>query len=388
MTKLLIKYKDSYICEKYRNEIDFISIPMYYPNNESFSNLSIFITLFATNNLSQDYSSNKKLNEMDWCILFEEHFLPEYLHQVDKDSYIYDIDELLKDYPEYENHYDGIISSLSFPLTIKKPEELKNNKEKVVLPEETLYDWRYPLTTINQNLERFISKRHQERTNNDCLLLYSGGKDSTLAAIKLYNAGYNVHFIHFDNGHMRDQDKPYLTFIETFDKEKEYYFDYELSNVDIKSLFEEYFDDWSTNLTNDEALISEIRCLSCRMAMYTKAIQIARERGYKYIAEGARISQKFMLEQLPITTRLKELAASQGIKLLLPVLYVDDDQKEIEELLANGHSSKTWESKCLIGRPAKDKTAEDEKIIVDYYDSILEPAIQKRLKYTSDNNKK
>ena len=95
-----------------------------------------------------------------------------------------------------------------------------------------------------------------------------------------------------------------------------------------------------------------------------------------------------MLEQLPITTRLKELAASQGIKLLLPVLYVDDDQKEIEELLANGHSSKTWESKCLIGRPAKDKTAEDEKIIVDYYDSILEPAIQKRLKYTSDNNKK
>ena len=267
MTKLLIKYKDSYICEKYRNEIDFISIPMYYPNNESFSNLSIFITLFATNNLSQDYSSNKKLNEMDWCILFEEHFLPEYLHQVDKDSYIYDIDELLKDYPEYENHYDGIISSLSFPLTIKKPEELKNNKEKVVLAEETLYDWRYPLTTINQNLERFISKRHQERTNNDCLLLYSGGKDSTLAAIKLYNAGYNVHFIHFDNGHMRDQDKPYLTFIETFDKEKEYYFDYELSNVDIKSLFEEYFDDWSTNLTNDEALISEIRCLSCRMAM-------------------------------------------------------------------------------------------------------------------------
>ena len=55
-------------------------------------------------------------------------------------------------------------------------------------------------------------------------------------------------------------------------------------------------------------------------------------------------------------------------------------QKEIEELLSNGHSSKTWESKCLIGKPPKDKTSDDERIIVDYYDSILEPAVQKRLK--------
>ena len=87
-----------------------------------------------------------------------------------------------------------------------------------------------------------------------------------------------------------------------------------------------------------------------------------------------------MLEQLPITNRLKELASSQGIKLLLPVLYVDDDQKEIEELLANGHSSKTWESKCLIGKPAKDKTDEDKIAIIDYYDSVLKPNVLKKIK--------
>ena len=121
------------------------------------------------------------------------------------------------------------------------------------------------------------------------------------------------------------------------------------------------------------------------MAMYTKVIQIAKEQGYKFIADGARISQKFMLEQLPIITRLKELAAAEKIKLLFPVLYVDDDQKEIEELLANGHSSKTWESKCLIGKPAKDKTEEDERVIIDYYDSVLQPAVQKKLKL--GNNK-
>ena len=98
MTKLLIKYNNSYICEKYRNEIDFISIPMYHPNNESFSNLSIFITLLFSKLLSEDYSSNKKLNELEWSNLFEEFFLPEYLHQVDLEYHL-----LLSDLrPAYE----------------------------------------------------------------------------------------------------------------------------------------------------------------------------------------------------------------------------------------------------------------------------------------------
>ena len=379
MTELLIKHQNSYVCEKYRNEIDFISIPMYYPNNEPFSNLSIFITLLISKNLSQDYSSKKKLNELEWSELFEKYFQPEFLHQVDEDTYIYDLDQLLEEYEEYKDCFNSILTSLEFPLTIKNYQELKNTNEEVEFTEDTLYDWRYPVVTINKELETFISKRHRKRENNDCLLMYSGGKDSTLAAIRLYNAGYNVHFIHFDNGHMRDQDKPYLTFQKTFNKDQDYYFDYELSSVDVKQLFEEYYGEWS-NLIDNQELLSEIRCLSCRMAMYTKLLQIAKEKGYKYVAEGARISQKFMLEQIPIITRLKDLASSQGIKLLLPVLYVDDDQEEIDELLANNHSSKTWESKCLIGKPPKDKTSEDERIIVDYYDSILEPAVQKRLK--------
>ncbi len=379
MTKLLLKYQNNYICEKSRNEIDFIHIPMYYPNNEPFSNLSIFITLLCTNHLSQDYGSDIKLNELEWSNLFEEYFLPEYLHQVDKDTYIYDIDELLKDYPEEKEYYDNVLSTVTFPLIIKDILSLKNTPPEEFLTEETKYDWRYPITTVSTELENFISKKHQERKLNDVLLLYSGGKDSTLAAIRLYKAGYNIHFIHFDNGHMRDTDKPYLTYALTFAQKKDYYFDYELSSIDIKPLFEEYFKNWSTELT-DPSLTSEIRCLSCRMAMYTKAIEIAKEKGFKYIAEGARISQEFMLEQLPIINRLKDLASSYGIKLLTPVLYVEDDQLEIEELLANGHSSKTWESKCLIGKPAKNKTEEDKTTIIDFYDQTIKPRMLNKLR--------
>ena len=140
MTKLLIKYQDSYICEKYRNEIDFISIPTYHPNGEAFSNISIFITLLLSNHITSDYSSNINLNELEWSSLFEEYFIPEYLHQVDKDTYIYDIDELLKDYPDYQNHYNSIISNLKFPLTIKNIQDLKTKPEEINFNEQTTYN--------------------------------------------------------------------------------------------------------------------------------------------------------------------------------------------------------------------------------------------------------
>ena len=79
-----------------------------------------------------------------------------------------------------------------------------------------------------------------------------------------------------------------------------------------------------------------------------------------------------------IAHQLKKLASDNDLELLLPALNLEDDQKEIEELLANGYSSKTWESKCLIGQPAKDKTPEDENVIIEYYEKELIPKVLKK----------
>ena len=38
-----------------------------------------------------------------------------------------------------------------------------------------------------------------------------------------------------------------------------------------------------------------------------------------------------------------------------------------------------WESKCLIGKEAKEKTEEDEQRIHQYYKTIIEPIMEKRL---------
>ena len=378
MTKLLIKYQDKYICSQNNNQIDFIHIPMYHPKGDYFSNISVFITLISNGYLNYDYSSSVYLKDYEWSELFEEYFLPEYLLQVDDEIYIYDLDELLKDYPSYINHYNNVLKSLPINIVIKPHNELTNNSSEDSFDEEIPYTWNYQTTHVSKELEMFVNKRRKVRTEKDVLLMYSGGKDSTLAAIRLRNQGYNVHFIHFDNGHMMDQDKPYLTFKKVFENKDGFYFDYEYSTIDIKDIFESYYSNWNSSL-GDIFLTSEIRCLSCRMAMYTEVIRIAKNEGFKYIAEGARISQKFMLEQLPIIDRISKLSHENGIELLLPVLNLKDDEKEKQELINNGYSSKTWESKCLIGKPAKDKTKQDEITIIDYYENELLPKLLKRI---------
>lgn len=378
MTKLLIKYKEKYICSQNNNQIDFIHIPMYHPKGDYFSNISVFITLISNGYLNHDYSSNIYHTDYEWSELFEEYFLPEYLTQIDEDTYLYDIDKLLLDYPDYIEHYNKVLKQLPSNIVIKSYEELQNQLQEESYNEEIPYTWNFQTTYVNKELEQFISKRHTKKNNKDVLLMYSGGKDSTLAAIRLHNEGYNVHFIHFDNGHMKDTDKPYLTFKKTFYNKEGYFFDYELSEVNIRNLFEEYYRNWNY-LISDPSLTSEIRCLSCRMAMYTVLIRIAKEKGFKYIAEGARISQKFMLEQPPIIERLTKLAHDNGLELLLPVLHLEDDQLEIEELISNGYSSKTWESKCLIGKPPKDKNNQDENTIIDYYEEHIIPQVLKKL---------
>jgi len=378
MTKLLIKYNNKYICSQNNNEIDFIHIPMYHPKGDYFSNISVFITLFSIGYLKHDYSSNVYHNDYEWSELFETYFLPEYLTQIDEDTYLYDIDKLLLEYPEYNKHYNKVLAQLPDNIVTKSYQELINEPQEDMFDEEKKYTWNFQTTHINKELEKLISNRHKKISNKDVLLMYSGGKDSTLSAVRLRNEGFNVHFIHFDNGYMRDTDKPYLTFKKTFYEKDGYYFDYELNSVDIKTLFEEYYRNWNY-LISDPLLTSEIRCLSCRMAMYTLLIKIAKEKGFKYIAEGARISQKFMLEQIPITERLTKLAKNNGIELLLPVLSLEDDNEEIEELLRNGYSSKTWESKCIIGEPPKDKSLEDQSKIISYYEEHIIPQVLKKL---------
>lgn len=381
-TRLIIKYKDRYICDNVHNEIGFIWIPPY-ASESCFHNVDIFIALLCSGNMSNSYEAVKALSYLEGLNMYEDYFFEDFLSEIEENVYIYDLDNALYDLSDEKLRikYERNLRNLPGTLVTYSYEELlqeskKEKEEKGILfdqDEDVPFLFACTVHKVDKELLRILRSMNEVRKENDVLLLYSGGKDSTLAAIRLKNAGYNVHFIHFDNGHMMDSDKPYLTFQKTFANQEGYTFKFQNKAVDISNLFKANFREWNIehgdNLDGGN-LDSELRCLSCRMAMYTKAIIYAKNNGFKYIAEGARISQKFMLEQIPIIERLKDLAGKYGIELLFPVLELIDDEEEKQELIQNGFSSKGWESKCLLGRPAMDKTPEDEKIILEYYDEI------------------
>lgn len=391
MARLIIKYKDRYICDNVHNEIGFIWIPPY-ASESYFHNVDIFVALLCSGNMNNSYEAVRALSYIEGLNTFENFFFEDYLSEIEEKVYVYDLDKALSDCEDekLKSDYERNLRNLPGTLVTYSYEELiceskKEKAEKEVLfdqDEEVPFLFACNVHKVDKELLRILGLLNEVRKDNDVLLLYSGGKDSTLAAIRLKNAGYNVHFIHFNNGHMMDADKPYLTFQKTFANQEGYTFNFQNKAVDISDLFKINFRKWQEehgdNLDGGN-LDSEIRCLSCRMAMYTKAIIYAKNNGFKYIAEGARISQKFMLEQIPIIERLKELAKKYGIELLFPVLELVDDEEEKQELIANGFSSKGWESKCLLGRPAMDKTLEDEEIILKYYENTEISILKKHL---------
>lgn len=375
---LVISYKDKLLCEKNRNEVGFINVPHYFSENTDFSNISIFITLLLAGLMNDDYSTEISGDFGFWDEKFEENFVPECLVQIDKDTYYYDLDEhfltLIKKKEDEE------LRKLPQNLLWKSRDEI--SKKKIIMGDYQDDDTPYSFLgreNYDQRLIDVLKIANIKRSQKDVLLLYSGGKDSTLAAVRLKEMGLIPYFIHFNNGSMLDSDKPFLTFRETFKDLDDYVFPYDYSDVDISRLFKRYFDPWKKENDNPR-LTSEIRCLSCRMAMYTKAFEIAKYNNFRIISEGARISQKFFIEQEKFIPKIAEIADKLNIKLLFPVLYLDDDKELIKCLLASGFSSKTWESKCLLGEEALDKTEKDEQVILEYYNNHIRPKILQYLR--------
>ena len=80
--------------------------------------------------------------------------------------------------------------------------------------------------------------------------------------------------------------------------------------------------------------LSQYRCLVCRMSMYTYSISLAREMNIKYIAEGARKSQLFAIEQEELLSEFKNLCSMYDIELLTPVNDLEDDFAKENEIFS------------------------------------------------------
>lgn len=211
----------------------------------------------------------------------------------------------------------------------------------------------------------------------EVILMYSGGLDSILSCIRLVRDGFKVYLIHFDNGSSigtENIQKGAIRLIERFKDKVEFlgiastaarFLHYremlDIENLNPNELYNKY----------GKISMNQYKCLLCRMAMYTYSVALARKMNIKYIAEGARLSQLFAIEQEELLNEFRVLCNKYNIELLTPVIeVVDDYEKEIEIAMWDLNLC-AYEAKCLLGYPMNRKlTIEEIDDIKNLYTSV------------------
>lgn len=225
----------------------------------------------------------------------------------------------------------------------------------------------------------------------EVLLLYSGGKDSLLSACYLISQGYHVYLIHYDNSSeigTENIQKGAELLEKHFGKDRVTYLVIapifpiihrlkKIENLSFLELASKY----------GNTTISQYQCLLCRSAMYYYSCVIAKDRNIKYIAEGARKSQLFAIEQEPLMECFRELLKELDLELLTPVYDLDDDEFVKLQLNRYGVYNYRREAMCVLGYPLNEELS--ESIIagtVKIFKNIIEPEFNKIISDEKENS--
>ncbi len=96
--------------------------------------------------------------------------------------------------------------------------------------------------------------------------------------------------------------------------------------------------------------------------MYIRTIILCQQLGITVVADGARISQKFTIEQKEMLDLFQDLFQKYNINILFPVENLNDDFQEKNELLIRGFIPKVLESQCLLGMPLENNSLDEETL--------------------------
>lgn len=189
-----------------------------------------------------------------------------------------------------------------------------------------------------------------------CVLMFSGGRDSTLAAVRLARQGWF----------------PVLVTVTTVEL-------YGLSSVRqrLKEL-EKYGMDCEWHQVAVSRFVPNhatypIGCFACQQAYIAIGASVAKARSASDLALGYSGYQAFWPEQTPLAVRsLRKALNTFGYSLHLPVYDLKSKEEAISELTATGLSGDALEQKCL--RQALNQPVEEpelRKIVAAWTESLV-----------------
>lgn len=156
-------------------------------------------------------------------------------------------------------------------------------------------------------------------------LLFSGGVDSTIAAIVLSKRYDKVHLLTYSNGYAHYNLHRSKRRFRELDKRFPNKFVFYTTN--IRDIFEEVT---IKDLLKDYKTYSSgfIWCLGCKLSMHIKTIIYNLENNITNVADGSAYDTSEMVEQKPLSIALiKDLYKRYNINYSTPVYHISRDEK-------------------------------------------------------------
>ncbi len=210
------------------------------------------------------------------------------------------------------------------------------------------------------------------------LVLYSGGKDSLLSAILLIEKGYEVYLVHYDNSLEIGQNNVkngFKRLEKKYGSNKVKFVGIKKTDAIFRELIKEFYNTKFKNIYDKfgNISVSEFNCLACRLSMYIESIILCKKLNIHFVADGARTSQKFAIEQPQMLDLFTSLFKKYNIDIIYPVKDLTDDFQEKNDLLIRGIIPKVSESQCLLGMPLLDNSLDNEVLlaVIKVYKDLL-----------------
>ena len=197
--------------------------------------------------------------------------------------------------------------------------------------------------------------------NSRRLLMFSGGRDSTLAAVRMRSAGPSLTLVTVSSSHLVGIDRVRMRLKELaahLAPETQWY--HVRQPVELRT----------------DASFYEQTCLPCHHAYVVVSSVIARSLGASHLAFGYAGYQQEWPEQTALAvSQLREVLARHAIELELPVYDIRSKEAAIEHLRSFGLSTDALEQKCL--RQVTNTALSEEKLIqqIDFWELAIDRSI-------------
>lgn len=182
--------------------------------------------------------------------------------------------------------------------------------------------------------------------DRECVVLFSGGRDSSLACLEMARKEFDLHLLTFNNGAIMNinySDYRYGELVKLMPnriKSRLLLSSFGLFKEIALMNIEEDFKKYKTNMI----------CLGCKLAMHVLSLVYCIKNDVKLITDGYTEYQKKYMEQSPeIINEVKKLHSEFGVEYLNPVYHVRDKAEVKRRLLIAGMSPKSMEGTCLFG---------------------------------------